>query len=66
VTGYATEGSPATTQAEYAGNVPKALQQCVLLGVQLLYDNLAPADREAILERMREAMMQPFRIQLAP
>jgi uncharacterized phiE125 gp8 family phage protein len=62
VAGYAPGGSPATTQEEYATNVPETLKNAVLLGVQLLYDNLAPADREAI-ERMRESMLQTYRIQ---
>jgi len=62
VAGYAPEGSPATTQAEYAGNIPETLKQAVLIGVQLQYDNLAPADREA-MERMREAMLQTYRVQ---
>lgn len=64
--GYPPEGSPTDpTQEAYAANVPGPLKQAVLLTVQLQYDNLAPADREAI-ERMREAFVQPFRIQLAP
>jgi uncharacterized phiE125 gp8 family phage protein len=62
--GYTPEGSPPTTQAEYAATVPAALQDAILLGVQLLYDALAPADREAI-ERTREALVQPYRIQHA-
>jgi uncharacterized phiE125 gp8 family phage protein len=64
--GYAPEGSPTEpTQEAYAANVPEPLKQAILLTVQLLYDNLAPLDREAI-ERMREALVQPYRIQLAP
>lgn len=62
VAGYAPGGSPATTQEEYAANVPQTLKNAVLIGVQLLYDNLAPADREA-MERMRESMLQTYRIQ---
>lgn len=62
VAGYATGGSPATTQEEYAANVPQTLKNAILLGVQLLYDNLAPADREAV-EKMREHMIQTKRIQ---
>lgn len=62
--GYAPEGSPPITQQEYAANVPSDLKDAVLLGVQLLYDNLSPADRQATIDA-REAIMQPYRIQLA-
>lgn len=62
VAGYTPEGSPPTTQAEYAASIPATLKQCVLLGVQLQYDNLAPADRMAV-ENMREAMLQTYRVQ---
>lgn len=64
-TGYPPANSPSATQADYAANVPAPLKQAILLTVQLFYDNLAPADREAI-ERMRESLVQPYRIQLAP
>jgi uncharacterized phiE125 gp8 family phage protein len=64
--GYQPVGSPTEpTQEAYTANVPAPLKQAILLTVQLQYDNLAPADREAI-ERMREAFVQPFRIQLSP
>lgn len=63
VAGYTPSGSPATTQAEYAANVPLSLRNAVLIGVQLLYDNLAPADRAA-MEALRESLIQPLRIQL--
>lgn len=62
--GYAPAGSPPTTQAEFAANVPQPLKDAILLGVQLLYDQIDPAQREAI-ERMREALVQPYRVQLA-
>ena len=62
--GYAPEGSPPETQADYVANVPKPLLDAVLLGVQLLYDELMPAQREQI-ERTREAIVQPYRVQLA-
>jgi uncharacterized phiE125 gp8 family phage protein len=61
--GYVPDGSPPEdTQQAYAQHVPATLKQCVLLGVQLLYDNLAPEDRDR-LERMREALLQSMRIQ---
>jgi uncharacterized phiE125 gp8 family phage protein len=62
--GYPALGSPPESQADYAANVPKPLCDAILLGVQLLYDQLDPADREAI-ERTREALVQPFRVQLS-
>lgn len=62
VAGYAPTGSPPTTQAEYAANVPQIFKDAVLIGVQLLYDNLSQPERKA-LEDMREAMMQTQRIQ---
>lgn len=61
--GYAPSGSPSSTQADYIGNVPQALKDAILLGVQLLYDQTTPADAEKI-ERMREALVQPYRVQL--
>lgn len=64
VAGYVPDGSPATTQAEYAANVPSPLKDAILLTVQLLYDALMPADREAI-ERTREALIQPYRVQIS-
>lgn len=65
VVGHAPEGSPPTTQAEYAAAVPKPLKDAVLLGVQLLYDHMSPADRHAIVQA-RESLVQPYRVQLAP
>lgn len=64
VTGYAPEGSPPDeTQEAYAAAVPQALKDAILIGVQLFYDNPPPAEREA-LERMREAIVQTYRIPL--
>lgn len=62
--GYTPLGSPPSTQAEYAANVPSWAKDAILLGVQLLYDNLSPQDRQATIDA-REALMQPNRIQLA-
>lgn len=64
VTGYAPSGSPSSTQEDYTGNVPQWAKDATLIGVQLLYDDMAPADADK-LERMREAIVQPHRIQLA-
>ena len=63
VAGYAPEGSPPTTQEEFAATVPQTFKDAILIGVQLLYDNLSTADREA-MENMRTALLQTKRIQL--
>lgn len=61
--GYPDAGSPeGGSQEDAAANVPEPLKEAILMGVQLLYDDLSPADREAI-ENMREATVQPFRVQ---
>lgn len=65
VAGYLGEGSPPTTQAELAANVPEQLKQAILVGVELLYDAKTPQERQAI-ERLRESLVQPLRIQLTP
>lgn len=59
--GYAPAGSPPTTQADYAANIPRPLRDAILLGVQLLYDTLAPDQRDRI-ERTREALISPYRV----
>lgn len=64
--GYPDAGSPeGGSQVDAAANVPAPLKEAILMGVQLLYDDLSPADRTAI-ENMREATVQPFRVQLSP
>lgn len=65
VAGYTPSGSPSTTQEDYTGNVPQWAKDAVLIGVQLLYDDMAPADADK-LERLREALVQPYRVQLTP
>lgn len=65
VAGYLGEGSPPTSQAELAANVPEQLKQAILVGVELLYDAKTPQERQAI-ERLRESLVQPLRIQLTP
>lgn len=62
--GYAPDGSPPATQEDYAANVPQGLKDAILIGVQMLYDSITPADLER-MERMREAILQPYRVQLA-
>jgi hypothetical protein len=63
VVGYAPEGSPPTTQEDYAANVPKQLKQAIILAVQCLYDDLQPADWTKI-QLAIESMVQPYRVQL--
>ncbi len=46
--GYEPNGSPPSTQSDYAANVPANMKNAILLGVQLLYDQLATSDREAL------------------
>jgi uncharacterized phiE125 gp8 family phage protein len=65
IAGYTPEGSPPVTQAEYAAAVPGALKDAILLGVQLLYDDLKPEDY-MMLFNARESLVQPYRIQLLP
>lgn len=61
VAGYAPEGSPPQTQADYVKNVPEMLQTAILLGVQMLYDNLKPDERDR-MERTWKALVQPFEV----
>jgi uncharacterized phiE125 gp8 family phage protein len=62
VAGYAPAGSPPESQEDYTASIPQTLKQAVLIGVQLQYDNLSDPERTA-MERMREAMLQTYRIQ---
>jgi uncharacterized phiE125 gp8 family phage protein len=62
VAGHEPEGSPPQTQADYAANIPRSLKDAVLVGVQMLYDSLTPPEYER-LEKLREALVQPYRIQ---
>lgn len=61
VAGYAPDGSPPETQEDFVASIPPALKSAVLLGVQLLYDNLA-AEQRGHLERTRLALISPFRV----
>jgi uncharacterized phiE125 gp8 family phage protein len=65
IAGYTPAGSPPTTQQDYAAEVPDGLKDAILLGVQLLYDDLKP-DEYTMLFNAREALVQPYRIQLLP
>lgn len=63
--GYVGDGSPPTTEEEYAANVPQPLKDAILLGIQILYDDLSDQDRAA-LERCQKALMAPFVIHNSP
>lgn len=63
IAGYMPQGSPATTQEEYAANVPSDLKEAVLITVELLQGNTSPADRQALVDA-REAICSYNRVQL--
>lgn len=60
VAGYAADESPAVDQ-DYAANVPQQIKQAILLGVQLLYDQLSPEQRKA-LEHARDMLLVGQRV----
>lgn len=59
--GYAPSVAEPTTQAQYAANVPASIKDAVLVGVQLLYDELA-VDKRTKLELMREALLSSYHV----
>lgn len=61
VAGYPPAGSPPDSQADYSAAVPDVLKDAILLTVQLLYDQLAPDQRDA-LTRARDAMLFPHKL----
>ena len=58
VVGYAPEGSPPT---DYRANVPSQVKDAIKIGVQLLYDELAPEKREQ-LEQTFQRLLASFKI----
>jgi hypothetical protein len=62
--GYRPSVNNPTTQAEYAANVPTSIKRAIILQVQALYDDLAPADYARVQSAI-EALIQPYRIQIA-
>lgn len=60
VAGYARAGAE-STQADYAANVPASIKDAVLLGVQLLYDELA-VDKRTKLETARDALLSSYHV----
>lgn len=63
--GYVGTGSPPTSDEEKRANVPQVFKDAILVGVEMLQGDAAPADREA-LERMWRAMLDPYVLQLVP
>lgn len=61
VAGAAPVNSPAESQADYASGVEQIFKDAILLTVQLLYDQLAPDQRDA-LTRARDAMLFPEKL----
>lgn len=60
--GYPADGSPAGTErADLIANVPIGAKAAVLIGVQLLYDELSPEKREK-LELARDALLSGLKI----
>lgn len=51
----------ATDQAGYAANVPASIKDAVLIGVQLLYDEIAPDKRDK-LELLRTSMLSSYHV----
>lgn len=57
--GYAADGSPPTSQEDYAANLPPAVVIAVLIGVQKLYENLLLAELDAV-ERQQDTLLAPL------
>lgn len=53
--------NPAAEPIDYRANVPESIKQAILLGVQMLYDELTP-ERRTSLERARDSMLSSYRI----
>jgi uncharacterized phiE125 gp8 family phage protein len=54
--GYPAEGSPGTDRAALIANVPSEAVDAILLGVQLLYDQLSPEQRETIIQARKSLL----------
>lgn len=59
--GYPTEGSPAD---DFISRVPAPIKSAILIGVELLYDQMDPALRSS-LERVQENLLGPYIVPLA-
>jgi uncharacterized phiE125 gp8 family phage protein len=62
IAGYAPTADPPETQEDFAANVPASIKDAILIGVQLLYDELSP-DKRVALENAQDALLRSFRIQ---
>lgn len=63
--GYAPKpagADPVAQPIDYRANVPESIKQAILLGVQMLYDDLTP-EKHASLERARDSLLSSYRIQ---
>jgi uncharacterized phiE125 gp8 family phage protein len=60
--GYPVDSSPGTTRAELIANVPSEAVDAILLGVQLLYDQLSPDQRQTVIDA-RESLLSGLLIQ---
>lgn len=58
VVGYQPDGSP---PADFAANVPAPIKDAIKIGVQLLYDELAPEKRQQ-LEETFQRLLSSFRV----
>jgi uncharacterized phiE125 gp8 family phage protein len=61
VAGYTPNGSPPTTQEDYAANIPKGIKDAILLQTQLLCDRFDPKER-ADIERVRDNLLASYTI----
>lgn len=57
--GYAPIGSPPVDVEDYRANVPEDIRAALLIGVQLLYDELTPEKRRA-LEMARDSLLSSY------
>lgn len=65
VAGYSPSGSPASTQAEWAANVPQVFKDAILLTIELLQGDLAAADSERV-RVARDRLLHPHVVHLTP
>lgn len=59
--GYPADGSPGDTREALIGNVPSEVKDAILIGVELLYDQLSPDQRDR-LERARASLLEGLKV----
>lgn len=59
--GYAPDGSPPSTQEDYAANVPADIKDAILLGVELLYRSMDAKTRE-VTEAARMSLLSGYMV----